>query len=202
MSNFSGVRITDAGQTLLAGVLAGSTITFTRLVVGDGTMPAAQTPETMTAVVSPRIEASITALSVDPDGKAATISARFSNESITQPIVWRELGLYAEGPDSQEVLYAYGYDTTPDTIPAAGPTAVESVLSLVVTISNDLEFTAMFDPSFVVEVDRIPEPVIDEMWGNTTSVTPPDGSGTTVISGMTEEEVEEIFDEEEEGAGA
>lgn len=198
MSNFSGVRITDAGQALLAEVLAGGTITFTKLVVGDGTMPPTQTPETMTAVISPRINASITSATADPSGQTATISARFSNAEVAEPIQWTELGLYAKGDDSEEVLYSYGYDSDPDTIPPAGPTAVENILSLVTAIGNDVEVTAIFDPDFQSKVHPIPDEDIDEMWGETTIVP---GPGGDVISGMTEEEVEEIFDEEEEGSG-
>lgn len=213
MSNFDGVEITDAGEGLLSGVLAGQTITFTRLVIGDGTMPPTQTPQTMTAVVSPRLSASITSVRSDAANGTATVFARFSNSEISSPIEWSEIGLYAKGPSGQEVLYSYGYDSSPDTIPAAGPTAVEDVLSMVTYVGSDTNVTATFDPSFVPQIASITDEEIDSIVSQE-SVDPTTGKDTdyldrpglsyfmSLIPGvisqnvpmMTPEEVESVWD--------
>lgn len=164
MANFDGVRITDAGQALLAGVLAGQTLTFTRFVVGDGTMPGSQRPETMTAVVSPRLEASITSVQADQSGQTATVSARFDNTKVSSPIRWSEIGLYAKGPTGGEVLYSYGYDSDPATISPAGPSALEYVISIVTAIGNDVQVTAVFDPDYQSKIYSITKTDVEGMW--------------------------------------
>lgn len=164
MSDFADNHLTDLGQDLIAGVLAGQTITFTKLVMGDGDMPEMQTPETMTAVISPKAEASITKCAKGESG-TAVIGARFTNESQEEAFEWKELGLYAEGPDGTEILYSYGYTPQGELIPASvGGTLIEKLVDVVTYVGDDADVTAIFDPSFIPQVERISETDIDAMW--------------------------------------
>ena len=200
MSDFADNHITDLGTALLARVMAGEGgLTFTRIVLGDGNMPPSQSPATMTDVVSPKAEASITKASVS-DGQTAVVGARFTNEEQAEAFTWRELGLYAKvGGDSDDVLYSYGYTPEGELIPAgtASGTLVEKLVDVVTYVGDATEVTAIFDPSFIPQVERITEDEIDELWGSSSgggggSIVLPDGDsispiGTGEIDGLFEE---------------
>lgn len=163
MSDFSDNHITNLGSALLAQVVAGGTITFTRIVLGDGNMPGTQTPATMTDVVSPKAEASITKAAVS-ENQTAVIGARFTNESQQADFEWKELGLYAKGSDGAEVLYSYGYTPSGEIIPASGETLIEKLVDIVTYIGDAAEIDAVFDPSFIPQIERIDETDIEGMW--------------------------------------
>ena len=167
MSDFSDNHITNLGTGLLAQVMAGQgVLTFTKVVMGDGNMPSTQTPATMTDVVSPKAQASITKAAVAENG-TAVIGARFTNESQQQDFEWKELGLYAKvGEDGTEVLYSYGYTPAGELIPAGttSTTLIEKLVDVVTYIGDATEVTAVFDPSFIPQVERIAESDIDAMW--------------------------------------
>ena len=131
MSDFADNHITDLGTAMLAQVMAGQgVLTFTKVVMGDGNMPSTQTPATMTDVVSPRAQASITKAVVAENG-TAVVGARFSNESQESDFEWKELGLYAKVGDSgTEQLYSYGWTPAGELIPA-GTTSTTLIEKLV-----------------------------------------------------------------------
>lgn len=167
MSDFADNHITNLGTALLARVMAGEGgLTFTRIVLGDGNMPSSQSPATMTDVVSPKAEASITKAVVS-DGQTAVVGARFTNEEQDEAFTWRELGLYAKvGEDASDVLYSYGYTPEGELIPAgtASGTLVEKLVDVVTYVGDAAEVTAIFDPDFIPQVSRIEETAIEAMW--------------------------------------
>ena len=164
MSDFSDNHITDLGTGILAQVMAGQgVLTFTKVVMGDGNMPSAQTPATMTDVVSPKAQASITKATVAENG-TAVVGARFTNESQEDEFEWKELGLYAKvGEDGSEVLYSYGYTPQGELIPAGttSTTLIEKLVDIVTYIGDAAEVTAVFDPSFIPQVERIDEAAVE-----------------------------------------
>ena len=166
MSDFADNHITNLGTALLARVMAGEGgLTFTRIVLGDGNMPSSQSPATMTDVVSPKAEASITKAVVS-DGQTAVVGARFTNEEQDEAFTWRELGLYAKvGVDASDVLYSYGYTPEGELIPAgtASGTLVEKLVDVVTYVGDAAEVTAIFDPDFIPQVSRIDETAIDSI---------------------------------------
>lgn len=166
MSDFADNHITNLGTGLLARVMAGEGgLTFTRIVLGDGNMPSSQSPATMTDVVSPKAEASITKAVVS-DGQTAVVGARFTNEEQDEAFTWRELGLYAKvGVDASDVLYSYGYTPEGELIPAgtASGTLVEKLVDVVTYVGDAAEVTAIFDPDFIPQVSRIDETAIDSI---------------------------------------
>lgn len=167
MSDFSDNHITDLGMGLLAQVMTGQgVLTFTKVVMGDGNMPAQQTPATMTDVVSPKAQASITKAAVGENG-TAIVGARFTNESQQEDFEWKELGLYAKvGESGGEVLYSYGYTPQGELIPAGttSTTLIEKLVDVVTYIGDAAEVTAVFDPSFIPQVERIDESDIEAEW--------------------------------------
>lgn len=200
MSDFADNHITDLGTALLARVMAGEGgLTFTRIVLGDGNMPDAQSPATMIDVVSPKAEASITKAAVS-DGQTAVVGARFTNEEQDAAFTWRELGLYAEiEGDASDVLYSYGYTPEGELIPAgtASGTLVEKLVDIVTYVGDATEITAVFDPSFIPQVERITEDEIDGLWGSSEG----GGGGSIVVPGgdsispIETGEIDGLFDE-------
>lgn len=157
MSGFDVNAITDAGSLLIAKVMASrGSITFTRIVMGDGYMPSSQVPEHMTAVVSPKATMDITKCEVTGNG-AAVVGGRYDNSEQSQDFEWRELGLYARDPDLGEILYSYGNTgESAETIPAGGgATAIEKLIDVVTYVGNDVSVTAEFMPYVVPSADEI-----------------------------------------------
>ena len=157
MSGFDVNAITDAGSLLIAKVMASKgSITFTRIVMGDGYMPSSQVPEHMTAVVSPKATMEITKCEVTGNG-AAVVGGRYDNSEQSQDFEWRELGLYAKDPDLGEILYSYGNTgESAETIPAGGgATAIEKLIDVVTYVGNDVNVTAEFAPYVVPSADEI-----------------------------------------------
>ena len=167
MSDFADNHITDLGTAMLAQVMAGQgVLTFTKVVMGDGNMPSTQTPATMTDVVSPRAQASITKAVVGESG-TAIVGARFSNESQESDFEWKELGLYAKvGESGTEQLYSYGWTPAGELIPAGttSTTLIEKLVDVVTYVGDAAEVTAIFDPDFIPQVSRIEETSIEDMW--------------------------------------
>lgn len=157
MSGFDVNAITDAGSLLIAKVMASTgSITFTRIVMGDGYMPSSQVPEHMTAVVSPKATMEITKCEVTGSG-AAVVGGRYDNSEQSQDFEWRELGLYAKDPDLGEILYSYGNTgESAETIPAGGgATAIEKLIDVVTYVGNDVSVTAEFMPYVVPSADEV-----------------------------------------------
>lgn len=157
MSGFDVNAITDAGSLLIAKVMASrGSITFTRIVMGDGYMPSSQVPEHMTAVVSPKATMDITKCEVTGSG-AAVVGGRYDNSEQSQDFEWRELGLYAKDPDLGEILYSYGNTgESAETIPAGGgATAIEKLIDVVTYVGNDVTVSAEFMPYVVPSADEV-----------------------------------------------
>ena len=178
---FSDNHITDLGSNLVAQVLTGGTITFTRIVLGNGDMPSTQTPETMTDVISPKLEGSITKASVT-DQHTAVIGTRISNDELTEGFEWKELGIYAKGSDGAEVLYSYGYTPSGQEIPAysADTDLIEELVDLVTYVGDAATVDAVFDYSIIPPVERIAESDIDAMWDQQ-SVDPTTGKSSQYL---------------------
>lgn len=108
MSTFTLNSITTKGLTIIAQLVAGSTLEFTRIAVGDGAMPSDKTPLTVTDLSHKLFDVDIS--KVEHNGNnSATVTGIFSNADKQEGFFYRELGLFAKDPKSQEeILYCYG----------------------------------------------------------------------------------------------
>ena len=117
--------ITDIGKTILFRAMQGEPFEFTCFRVGDGTLTGTETPETATAM-----KHVITDVGTDPtaqtgdieiseydveegeNGKYFQLTGKFNNMALQSQFEWTELGLFirSTAQNSQEQLYAYGYD--------------------------------------------------------------------------------------------
>lgn len=203
--DFADNAMTAAGSALVAKALTGQPIVFTKIVLGDGYMPANQTPENMTAMVSPRVEVPITKCAINNEG-GAVVGGRWSNEGQSTGFYWRELGLFAQDPDEGEILYSYGNSggTAEYIPPSDGSTLIEKLIDVVTYVGYAADVTAVFDQN--VNFDRIPEVQLDVWWGDTLDPGfDPGGTGSVVgaaVTGMTEPEIDALFDDPAEGGGA
>ena len=99
-------RVTKKGYNLLAESIATKKpITFTKVVVGDGDDTGLDI-NTMTGVVSPKMELPIGNGEKGGDGEYV-IQAVLSNKTLEHSFFPKEVGLFAKCGDGEEVLYSY-----------------------------------------------------------------------------------------------
>ncbi|MBR3697615.1 MAG: phage tail protein [Clostridia bacterium] len=149
MPRFNGITITEGGQALLAKAQIGKNLNFTKMQLGSNNDTSS--PETKTAVIAPFLTTAITELKLTGDGKAR-ISTYISNQSLQQSYVWREIGLFALDPDTnEEILYAYKCaGENGETLPAGGGAdIIEKIFDIIINISNATNITATIDGSSV-----------------------------------------------------
>lgn len=99
-------RVTKKGYNLLAESIATKKlITFTKVVVGDGDDTGLDI-DTMTGLVSPKMELPIGNGEKGGDGEYV-IQAVLSNKTLEHSFFPKEVGLFAKCGDGEEVLYSY-----------------------------------------------------------------------------------------------
>ena len=107
MSSYPNTLITNAGLDLIAEANAqGEALIFTKVKLGDGSLPEGQSIQTMTALISSKLESELTSGSV----KNGQAKLRFSveNSGLDEGFFAREVGVFAKvGEEGTETLYAY-----------------------------------------------------------------------------------------------
>lgn len=103
--DFDVLKLTNAGRDMLTQGRAGHVLTFTKIIIGDGTATGAAI-DSLTAVKSAKLTL--------PIAKSETVHAgqmrlqfRVSNSLVNTSFYFREIGLMAKVDDGQEKLYAY-----------------------------------------------------------------------------------------------
>ena len=147
MSAFNNNSVTLKGATIIASLVTGSTLTFTRIAVGDGTLASGQTALTRERLVNPLFNVPIS--SVESNNAAqAVVKGTFSNADLNTGFYYREIGLFAINPETNaEELFLYGNaGTEAEWINPAGQSSlIEKEIHLVTLIGNASNVTAVFD---------------------------------------------------------
>ena len=145
MAKFKGFILTEKGRELLAKGLAGETITFTKMAIGDGTT--ATSEREMTALVNQIT--TLPLLNVDTKGNGTCeINALLTNKSVTTGFYIRELGIFAHGNDNVEILYAYNTSANADYLPPFSANNVVEIEYIDTIIVDQVEnITATIDPT-------------------------------------------------------
>ena len=147
MSSFNNNGVTMQGAVIIASLVAGGTLTFTRIAVGDGTLPAGQTVLTTTKLVNRLFDVPIS--SVESNNEAqAIVKGAFSNANLNTGFYYRELGLFAINPETNaEELFCYGNagDLAEWINPIGQSSLVEKEIHLVTLVGNASNVTAVFD---------------------------------------------------------
>lgn len=139
MGAFINNTITSAGNLALARALAGGKLTFTKIVLGDGQLPAGTPIRDIQGVINPKATIDITKLKVNDD-RTAIVGGTYTNNATATGFYWRELGLYAEDPDSSigEILYCYGNagDLAEWIPPSGSQTTIEKSIDILTYVGD------------------------------------------------------------------
>ena len=147
MSFTTGPVFTNAGRTLHARALAGATLKFTKMQLGDGSRGSTAIAD-LKALVSPVASVGVSGLRYS--GNFAVISGMFSNADLHTGFNWNEIGLFAADPDapddrSRDILYCYQDAAgNPDYIPASDSELITKRISIAAITSNATNVTATF----------------------------------------------------------
>lgn len=102
------LKLTNAGKALRLKCLSrGEGITFTRLIMGDGTLTT-QEPSSLTGCIHEVHSIPVTTGAVE--GDYVPVGGAFDRKKLASAFRFRELAVGAMDPDLGEVAYAYAYD--------------------------------------------------------------------------------------------
>ena len=145
MAKFNGFILTEKGRELLAKGLAGETITFTKMAIGDGISLTSERERT--ELVNQITTLPILNINAKKNG-TCEINALLTNKSVTTGFYIKELGMFAHGNDNVEILYAYNTSTSPDFVP---PFSANNVVEIeyvdTIIVDQVANVTAVIDPS-------------------------------------------------------
>lgn len=190
MSAFNNNSVTLKGAAIIASLVTGSTLTFTRIAVGDGTLASGQTALTRERLVNPLFNVPIS--SVESRTTQAVVKGTFNNADLNTGFYYREIGLFAINPDTNaEELFLYGNaGTEAEWINPAGQSSlIEKEIHLVTLIGNASNVTAVFDENAKVlksEFDAI-VPLKADLDAK------PENGGRVVASQMRFDEVQNLY---------
>jgi len=173
MADFRGTILTQRGRNLLAKAQTGTTLTFTRVKIGDGLWPSNTDPTQLNDLVSPKLNLPIQEIRVVGDG---TVRLRFvlTNTGLSEGFFMREIGIYAQDPDIGEILYAVAYaGDRADFIPADGVTKVENIVDIYTVIANAQNVTAVISDTVVLATRQDIDVIKPEVSSTAPSLTYP-----------------------------
>ena len=106
---FYGFVITEAGNSLLASMVAGQTLTITKAVVGEGTADNAEAARQLTNLITPGPEATSTTPTVDGNSVNMIVEYRSDLNGGLQEGFWiGEFGIFGKVGDGAETMIGYG----------------------------------------------------------------------------------------------
>lgn len=142
------LNLTNAGLNVLLRALAGDSIVFTRVQIGNGE---AQTPATAVTLSNPLLDLPIQA--IDVSATKATLQTKFNNSTVEAGFRHTETGIWVQDQNdaSVEVLYAYGTkpEATADYISASGDSILETQMDFLVFVGESQNISAIISESLV-----------------------------------------------------
>ena len=139
MAGFNNIYITTEGAKLAAKTIEGKILKFSHAKLGSGTLSdtSVSAIKQRTSLVKAVMECDI--LKAEKTGDTqATVSFLLKNTEASSPFYFRELGIFAIDPDTQnEVLYAYANaGNNAEYINNSVSEIVEKYINVVITIDN------------------------------------------------------------------
>lgn len=150
MAAFPKMTLTNAGQALQTKVLAGATLTFTRIALGDGQLNG-QPISPLTALISQKASVEVDSVRV-VNTSTAQVAGFFSNADISTGFWWRETGVFAQDPDVGEILYGYtNAGDVGDYIPTVADTRIEKYIycSIAVASATTVDITIPSSDTYI-----------------------------------------------------
>ena len=148
-----GSRLTRGGQDLLAKAVAGKELHYTRVAFGDSVRDGAMVELTdaeafeLNDLINWRMDLPMADVSFTGAG-TATVKFSVKNAEIEQGFWIREMGLFAQDPDTgEEILYCYrNSGLLSEYIPAGGGAVVwDIIMSLITVVDTATNITAIID---------------------------------------------------------
>lgn len=101
--------ITDKGKDIVARIIAGLNVTFSKIAIGDGFDYKTDKFSTKTELVNKVLSLNITDMEIN-SSKVVELIAEFAKSDIENSFWYREIGVYIIDPDDEtkEILFAYG----------------------------------------------------------------------------------------------
>ena len=145
---FEKIYITNAGAILAAKTLESKVISFTKFALGKGDAP--EDVRTATELTSKVIDLDITSITRDTETQV-TARCLFRNTDASESFYFKELGLYAKDPDTQEeILFAYGNaGDKAEYITNSISQKIEKYIELAITVDDAENVTITVDPTTV-----------------------------------------------------
>lgn len=103
--DFDVLKLTNAGRDMLTQARAGQTLTFTKVIIGDGTATGAQI-DSLVNIKSPKLTLPIAKNETVHAGQMR-LQFRVNNSEVNTSFYFREIGLMAKVNNGPEKLYAY-----------------------------------------------------------------------------------------------
>lgn len=150
MAAFPKMTLTNVGQALQTKVLAGETLTFTRIALGDGQLNG-QPIAPLTALISQKATVEVNSVRV-VNTSTAQVAGFFSNADISTGFWWRETGVFAQDPDVGEILYGYtNAGDAGDYIPTVADTRIEKYIycSIAVASATTVDITIPSSDTYI-----------------------------------------------------
>ena len=110
MSYFEGLKLTKKGEQLQAKINGNlsETLTFTKAKLGSGSITSNDEIRFLTDLKEEWGTANVTNCKIQGNEKnIVAIEVQFSNAELREDKIFREVGLYAQGNEGEEILYAY-----------------------------------------------------------------------------------------------
>lgn len=144
--SFERMYVTNQGSILSAKTLQGKKVEFDHIEIGSGLI-SGQVPE-QENLSKKEIECEINSIKIVND-RQVRISFLFTNRNLDNAFYFREIGLFAIDPDTQEkILYAYanaGEDA--EYINNSTTSIIEKYININVAIDNAENITINIDPT-------------------------------------------------------
>ena len=101
--------VTNVGRDIIARIIAGLNVTFSRIVIGDSYNYDTESFVGMTELINEVKSLSIKAMKIT-SSNVVELTAEFGNNDIEDSFWYREIGIYIIDPDDEtkEILFAYG----------------------------------------------------------------------------------------------
>ncbi len=161
MSYFPGLKLTKAGEQLLAKVSGNlsETISFRKAELGSGTINSDDEIRFLTALKEKWKDVNISDCKIVGDEQTQVqIELQFDNAGINTNKIFRELGIYATANDGREVLFAYSNAKENfDYIPAATDNPQSFVINILITITSNTKVNAQIDLNSYVTLRKFNE---------------------------------------------
>lgn len=133
MASFGQLKLTNLGIQAQLNAQNGSPLKFTKIGMGSGEFSG--DVSTLTNLVKEEVLVGITKAYIE-DG-VYVVTGSFSNETLETTFVWREIGLYFEDENGNNVLYCYSNAGNKyDDIPASTDERFTKTIRIATAISN------------------------------------------------------------------